>query len=129
MALVLVVDDDLPTCHMVGRVLEAEGYQVALCTKGVYCYPRVRELQPDLVILDLKMPELSGVEVLRFIRSDQKLKHIPVLLYSASIREFQSVDPSLLEQRVALLEKPFSIDELLQKIDHLTSTTKPSQPV
>jgi CheY-like chemotaxis protein len=84
MACILVVDDDLPTCGMLSLVLENEGYQVAVCTQGLRSYPLVHELQPDLVVLDLRLPDLSGQEILALLKGDQQTKYIPILVCSAS---------------------------------------------
>src|SRR5207244_3215673 len=119
MALVLVVEDDGATCEMFRLLLEGEGYQVATCSDGLQSYPMAGELRPDLVVLDLVMPAVSGMEVITFLKDDHRTKHIPILICSAAIGELERLPPSLLQQGVDVLPKPFELDDLLAKLNRL----------
>jgi class 3 adenylate cyclase len=119
--LVLVVDDNAPNREMLGRRLEREGHRVQLAAGGREGLDLLRQQPIDLVLLDVMMPEMDGYEMLRQLKADPALRHIPVLMISA-LDELESVvrcielgaedylpkpfDPVLLRARIgACLEK------------------------
>ena len=80
---ILVVDDD-PTNLEVLRVrLSAQGYEVVTAVDGEDALRRARELKPDLVLLDVMMPNLDGISVLKELKGDITLRYIPVILVTA----------------------------------------------
>ena len=80
---ILVVDDD-PTNLEVLRVrLSAQGYEVVIAVDGEDALRRARELKPDLVLLDVMMPKLDGISVLKELKGDITLGYIPVILVTA----------------------------------------------
>lgn len=89
---------------MYARLLRDEGHEAVLAADGVEGLQRL-EPPPDLVILDLALPDLDGYEVLRAIKSDPSTKDIPVLVVSASAFE----RPPDVEGFVAALRKPFDL--------------------
>lgn len=120
-ALILVVDDNPMNRDMLSRRLEHQGYGVAIAEDGREAMSALRERAFDLVLLDIMMPGLDGYEVLRQIKTDEHLRHIPVLMISA-LDELESVvrcielgaddylpkpfEPTLLKARIAAcLEK------------------------
>jgi len=119
MAVVLVVEDDRATCELFRLLLEGEGYQVATCSDGPQSYPQASELRPDVVVLDLVMPAVSGREVMTLLKEDPRTKHIPILICSAAMGELERLPPSVLQQGVDVLPKPFELDDLLSKINRL----------
>ena len=82
-ALVLVVDDDPDNRAIVERRLRAQSYQVITAEDGVVGLERAREIKPDLVILDVMMPRMDGLEVLKHLRSDAALPFMPVIMLTA----------------------------------------------
>ncbi len=91
------------------------------CTNGLLSYPMASELRPDLVVLDLVLPAVSGMEVITLLKDDHRTKHIPILICSAAIGELERLPLSLLQQGVDVLEKPFELDDLLFKMNRLIS--------
>ena len=89
MADVLVVDDDFDTCRVLGRLLRAHGHATACCPDGAAALAHLAGHVPALVLLDLMMPGLSGLDVLRRIRGDDRLAGVAVVLYTAA------ADPNL----------------------------------
>jgi len=81
---ILVVDDDALILSIYGRKLNQEGYTVETASDGLTAVKSLHTTRPNLVVLDLMMPKLSGVEVLKFIRTDPQLKATPVVLLSNS---------------------------------------------
>lgn len=82
-ALVLVVDDDPDNRAIVERRLRAQSYQVVTAEDGVVGLERARDIKPDLVILDVMMPRMDGIEVLKRLRSDAALPFMPVIMLTA----------------------------------------------
>ena len=76
----LIVEDSEQAVTVLSRILEAHGYQYQVARNGVEAISAVRENRPDLVLLDIMMPEKSGIHVLREIKSDPDLKSIPVIV-------------------------------------------------
>jgi len=112
---ILVCDDEPHILQILRFTLEKAGYQVATAGNGREALKRVEELHPDLVILDIMMPELSGLDVCRKMREDYRLSQIPVIMLTAK---------SDLSERVKGLEggandylvKPYSNEELLLRV-------------
>ena len=116
---VLVVDDDRVIQQLLEVNLELEGYEVvATAADGKEALEKIAELKPDLVILDIMMPKMDGLEVCRRLRADPDLAGIPVILLSAraqdmDIREGLEIGAS------AYLTKPFDPVELLDVVGRL----------
>ena len=86
MSLVLVVDDDPVSIQLLELILDRGGYEVIEASDAARGLELVRKFRPDLVIVDDMMPEISGGEMCRRIKSDASLSHIPVILISAGMR-------------------------------------------
>jgi CheY-like chemotaxis protein len=80
---VLVVDDNPDSLVIVRGILEPHGYQVDEATSGPQALERIRAQRPDIVLLDIMMPEMSGFEVLQKIREDPETSLLPVILVTA----------------------------------------------
>jgi CheY-like chemotaxis protein len=101
---ILAIEDDRATREMYGRLLRDEGHEAVLAADGVEGL-QLLEPKPDLVILDLSLPDIDGYEVLRTIKSDPMTMDIPVLVVSASPFE----RPAGIGGFVAALRKPFDL--------------------
>ena len=81
--LILVVDDVPDNVEILQMRLESQGYEVVTAGDGVEALEKVRELRPDLVLLDIMMPKLDGIETVKQIKADPSLPFIPVILVTA----------------------------------------------
>ena len=81
-ATILIVEDESVFRLIYRGVLEKEGYQVLEAENGLTAWDLVKKKKPDLVLLDLILPELSGYEVLKKIRTNEETKEIPVIIFS-----------------------------------------------
>src|SRR5215831_145497 len=81
--LILVVDDVPDNVDILQMRLEAQGYAVATAGDGVEALEKTRELKPDLVLLDIMMPKLDGIETVQRLKADASLPFIPVILVTA----------------------------------------------
>ena len=109
---VLVVDDEQSIRRAVGRALTARGYQVQLATDGEQALTAAAAFQPDLVVLDLNLPALNGLEVCRQLRG---WSSVPILVLS--VREDEPDKVAALDLGADdYLTKPFGIDELMARV-------------
>lgn len=116
--LVLVADDDEDILVLVRTVLERAGYEVSAVRDGAEAIAAARQRRPDLAVLDVAMPELDGLEVLRRLRADASTSDVPVLLLSARVQE-DDVARGFATGADAYVQKPFSPRELLDRVSEL----------
>jgi len=115
---ILIVDDEVDILHFLELVLQERGYQVTSATGGQNALALARTQRPDLVLLDIMMPQMDGWEVLRLLRVDPNTQAIPVAMISARTDAKDRVQ-GLQEGALDYICKPFSLDELLTKVDSL----------
>ncbi len=115
---VLVIDDDLPLRGMLAAALDKHGYQVLLAGDGAEGQRALMIHRPDVVLLDLAMPEVNGWDFLQRLKESGHIGQIPIVVLSAHLR----IEPqAILQMGVsAILPKPFNLPELLDLIDALT---------
>jgi len=106
------------------RVLEEEQYQVSILQDGKLAFGHVKDHPPDLLILDLKLGDMSGQEILKQIRSDAGTADVPVIVYTAAVLEAQEVTKLIESDRqhyhsVHVLQKPFELEVLLDRVEAL----------
>ncbi len=106
------------------RVLEDEQYQVSILQEGKDAFTHVKNILPDLLILDLKLGDASGQEILKQLKGDAATADVPVIIYTAAVLEADEVsnmiagDPQFYNS-VCLLRKPFELTVLLDKVEEL----------
>jgi two-component system KDP operon response regulator KdpE len=109
---ILVVDDDQGLRELIRISLEHEGYAVIQAANGLECVSAVREQQPDLVLLDVMMPEMDGLEACSRVR---EFSRVPVLMLTARVQSADIVT-GLDKGADDYLVKPFNMDELSARI-------------
>lgn len=109
---ILVIEDDPDMLRLLERILQSEGYQVALATNGNYGMTLLREATPDLVLLDIMMPGPDGYMTLGSIR---ECSNIPVIMVTAK-REIEALQKAFDLQADDYVKKPFFPSELLARI-------------
>lgn len=114
---VLVIDDDLPLRGMLAAALRQHGYQVLLAGDGAEGQRALNIHKPDVVLLDLAMPEVNGWDFLQRLNDSGHLTKTKIIVLSAHLH----VDPqAVLKMGVsAILPKPFNLPELIDLIQHL----------
>ena len=105
---ILVIDDDPRLLHIVAMYLGIEGYDVATASNGEDGLREVDNQTPDLVICDIMMPGMDGVETCRRIRTNPETAHIPVLMFSALSGD-DDVERARLAGANHLITKPFNL--------------------
>ncbi len=111
MALILVVDDERSITDFVSEVLSEEGYRVRVCHDGASALLDIRRQEPDLVLLDIGLPVMTGDTVLRELRQSG-FDGLPVIVTTASTNAERYLD----EGATAILRKPFTLDRLLELV-------------
>jgi two-component system alkaline phosphatase synthesis response regulator PhoP len=115
---ILVVDDEDDILHFLELVLREKGFEVLVASSGQEALTRAQIERPDLVLLDIMMPQMDGWEVLKLLRVDEETAHIPVAMLSARTEAKDRVQ-GLQEGAVDYICKPFSLQELLGKLDSI----------
>jgi len=124
---ILVVDDDLETVRLVGLILEREGYEITAARSGEQALLKTHAERPDLVVLDVMMPEMDGYEVTRRLRADPHTAHIPILLFTA--KTSLSARATGFEAGADdFLSKPIHPDELVSRVEAVLRRSSPAQP-
>jgi len=118
--LILVADDNADVLGLVKAVLERSGFDVVTVSDGAQALASVDQRKPDLAVLDITMPEIDGLEVLRRLRADVRTSGLPVVLLSAQAQEADVVR-GFATGASAYLKKPFSPRELTERVAGLLS--------
>ena len=116
--LVLCADDDEDILSLVALRLERAGFDVARAGDGEEAIETARTLRPAVVVLDVMMPKLTGLEVLEALRADEAFADVKVVLLSARVQE-SDVERGLGAGADAYLAKPFRAGELVAAIEEL----------
>ena len=107
---ILVIDDREHLLTLLRMILEDERYKVSVLQEGRGAVEHIRESSPDLVILDLKLADASGLDILESLRAQEATADIPVIVYTAAVMEAEAVErviasnPDTLQQRLGLAE-------------------------
>jgi two-component system phosphate regulon response regulator PhoB len=115
---ILVVDDERDVTELLDYKLRQQGYQVQVINDPLLIMARAREFQPNLVILDIMMPELNGLQICRMLRADAMMKDVPIIFLTARgeaedrVKGFETGADDY-------LPKPFDTRELLLRINAL----------
>ncbi len=107
---ILIVDDDIDSLKLIGLMLQRQGYEIAAANSGNQALNKVIGEPPDLIILDVMMPDMDGYEVCRRLRSDAKTQDIPIIMFTAK---------TLVDDKVAGFEAGAD--------DYLTKPTHPAE--
>lgn len=113
----MVVDDDRVSRTFMKKVLEAKGYEVEAAEDGLDALAKVVSFEPDIIILDIMMPEVNGYDVCYQLRFNKKYEQIPIVLVTARDAE---LDNSIGERvNIEYLHKPVNPTLLLDKVERL----------
>lgn len=120
---ILIVDDDVETLRLVGLMLQRQGYQIVAANNGTQAISMARSEDPDLIILDVMMPDMDGYQVTKELRKDAQLAETPILMFTAK----SQVDDKVAGYNVGVddyLTKPVHPAELIAHLKSLLSRTR-----
>lgn len=126
MAMILVVDDYAVTQRMLTYQLLKQGHQVVTANNGFEALDSLNEQSVDLMIVDLAMPEMDGLTVLRQLRSSHRHHSLPIVMLTASGRE-QDRTQAIKAGVDAFLTKPINVWQLVKAVDDLLLRSVPAQ--
>lgn len=112
---VFILEDDADIVRIVSDILSPEGYSVSSSASAKTGLKKIEANPPDLILLDIRLPDTDGFEVCRLIKAQSKLKHIPIIIISAKTDEFDVVTGLELGAE-DYVKKPFQRRELLARI-------------
>ncbi len=118
---ILVVDDEPDTVTFLATFLQDNGFEVTSAYDGKQCFEKAKEERPDLITLDITMPEESGVRAFRNIRETEETKNIPVIIITGVSKDFRKFIHTRkhIAPPAAYMEKPIDQSELLAKISEI----------
>jgi CheY-like chemotaxis protein len=117
---IMVVDDNPDLVEIIRMMLETSGFIVTCAYSGKDLFAGLEEQKPDLIILDIMMPQMDGLEVLTRLKEDQSTATIPVILLTAKV-DYKDVLEGYQMGTNYYITKPFTKDQLLEGIDYASS--------
>ncbi|MDT8451176.1 MAG: Hpt domain-containing protein [Gammaproteobacteria bacterium] len=120
---IMVVDDSITIRKVTARILERHNMKVILATDGVDATNKLQEEMPDLMLLDIEMPKMDGFELATYMRNEDRLKQIPIIMITSrtGIKHKERAKTIGVDQ---YLGKPFQEEELMKNINELLSSVK-----
>lgn len=119
---ILIVDDDPNLAEMISEFCQGAGFEAKAVTHSPDAFKVAQEWKPDLITLDLEMPQMDGVEVLRQLQSDPATAGIPVVVVSVVARG--ALEKGLLKDTRAVFEKPLRLQKLIFRLTELMTGKK-----
>jgi two-component system phosphate regulon response regulator PhoB len=125
---ILVVDDEPDVTELVAYHLKAKGFHVECLNDSTASISKARSFHPDLIILDIMMPHLSGIQLCRILRADNKLSKVPIIFLTAKAEPHDRIE-GLESGADDYLGKPFSPKELVLRVESiLRRMAAPKEP-
>ena len=121
--IILIVEDDDLSMKLATDLLHAHGYDILHSVDGKDTLPLAREHHPDLIIMDIQLPEISGMEYTKMLKADEGLKDIPVLAVTAFA--MKGDEEKILEAGCdGYIAKPISVTHFLETVERLINRQK-----
>jgi CheY-like chemotaxis protein len=118
---VVIADDDEVIRYLVEQIVSILGWTFDSAVNGMQALRLIEQAMPALVISDVRMPGMDGIELLRMMKSNSRLSHIPVVLMSSGDMELEAREAGC----SAFIAKPFSVDRLLQILPKAAPEERP----
>ena len=121
----MIIEDEESIVTLVKYNLEKEGYKVFSNSNGEKSIEHIKEIAPDLILLDWMLPNLSGIEICKILKTEKKHKHIPIIMLTAKGEEEDKIR-GLNSGADDYITKPFSHKELIARVNALLRRVNPS---
>lgn len=112
---ILIVDDESDIVAMLESILKRRGYNIVTALDGESCLKKASDEKPDLILLDIVLPDINGFEICKRLKEDEKTKDIRVVILTA-LSEEKDLSKGLEEGAYSFISKPFAIADLLDKV-------------
>jgi len=113
---ILIVDDDMILRQMYGARLEAEGFEITFAGNGEEALKLTKENKPDAIILDIMMPKINGIDVLKSLRANEGTKEIPVVVLTALIQQIEEIKKLIGPKDSYLIKSETVPAEVVEKV-------------
>jgi len=120
---VMIVDDERAVAKSIQRILELDGYEVIMVTVAQEAIEKAKELRPDIILLDIMMPEISGIEACKILREQEETQTIPIIMVTARYEE-ETITSAIETGADDYIVKPFNPDVLKETIRHTLSLAR-----
>ncbi len=117
---ILIIDDDLTLREMYEEYLKASGFTVLSAQDGEEGLIKAKESNPSIILLDLMMPKISGIEVLHQLKADNTMKDIPVIVFTALIQDLEKQESFAAGASDYVVKTEVTPKGILEKINQLT---------
>ncbi len=114
---ILVVDDEESVITFLSTTLKRASYEVIATTRGKQAVPLARTHLPDVIILDMRIPDMGGEEIFRVLASDPLTKEIPIIYLTALVTEDEEKFVKSLTGRMRVLSKPTTTEKVLEAVE------------
>jgi DNA-binding response OmpR family regulator len=123
-AKILLVDDDMTLHEMYAERLKAEGYTVVSAYDGEEAIEKTYSENPDIILLDVMMPKINGIDVMKKLREDQKTANIPVILLTALIQEISKIKTMMKPYDQYLVKSEVMPQDVIKTIEESLATAE-----
>ncbi len=113
--IILVIDDERDLVDLLAMRLEIDGFTIMKAFNGKEALSKLKEKKPDIILLDIMMPEMNGYEVCQEIKNDSQYKNIPVIILTAKVRK-EDQERGRQVGSDDFIAKPYEYSELIEKI-------------
>lgn len=113
---IVIVEDSKQTSQILKDILEKEGFNVYTALDGVEGFRLIKKIKPQLVLLDLLLPKISGFDICFKMSQDNELRKIPVIIISTLAEDKETFRKLKTFEVIKFMKKPYSIDDLLAEI-------------
>jgi DNA-binding response OmpR family regulator len=118
---VVVVNDSPDLLELAEILLRDEDFDVKVTLTGSRALELIRTTMPDVIVLDIRLPDVSGWDILQALTLDPRTASIPVLVCSAAVQELRELEPQLATMGIDVLIKPFAIDTFIARVRALAN--------
>ncbi len=118
---IVYIEDDLEMIYLIKMILERKGYEIVSVSDGLKGFETVEQEKPDLVMLDLMMPNIDGWDIYHQLKSNETTNSIPVIVISAKAQPIDKVLGLQIAKVNNYISKPFRPQELIDSIEEILS--------
>jgi diguanylate cyclase (GGDEF)-like protein/PAS domain S-box-containing protein len=121
--IVLIAEDDNEIRDLICTQLELDGFKVICVTDGDQAVSKSRSLKPDVIVMDLKMPKMNGIEAIKVLKEDSSTRHIPIIVGTV-VEEREDIVKSFEAGAISYISKPYYMPELKARISSVLESKK-----
>lgn len=113
---ILIIEDSKQTVDILSEILQREGYEVHKAHDGIEGYRLTKRIKPDLVLLDLLLPKISGFEICKRIAQDNEIRKTPIIILSTLAEDKEALKKLKNFDIIKFMKKPYDLEDLLSEI-------------